>query len=1470
MTKKKLFSVWGLLLVFVISMFSMVAFYSESNTKKIEVGAVSDNEGILNEAYLNEYSYSTDTNNPIHITNYTASGNSGWGNILSRAFDRNWNTFWETGKQNETGFVNNIIVTFNDIANIDRFIYAVRQDGYNGRGYPKKMSVYVSTSLDQNDFVPVGVAESNVTMSKVIFQFDKEYQARRIKLEFNEIHGDTGLRYASASEIIFLKSEGEAVNTLYDIFEDYKYSKFKSEYTHADVRDILKAVKNTVAYNERDLVKNLYNRAESIVDGTLVIDENRELTTGGDIPTIGRYGDIVNYAQGELKMIWQGTNRQATGIAASEKDKLVVYVECEEGDPLPAITFTQHIGHWSRWCGGWYQLKPGINYVSVPNLYDSSWGTPTNPGGPIYLVNPYTEKEQSANVKIYIEGGYTFPVFRTGEDVQEYKDELGEYLDNYAENPAVLNDLTELVGNRVILTLTSTMADKYYLSGDTSPQATVDGWDNYLKQLYEFAGVTFDSSEERYDERVHYLNVNIRVMQPWAAAYAFGEHVGIQKGGEWEHAAFRGNSFGWGHSHELGHMMDIGERTWTETTNNMWAQFNKTFIMNEGARGNFAGFWEVMVPDDAERIAFHKRASDALPWWMIESRFPGFWANFENCYRYENRQGITNVSELHVYFASIASGIDLTYYFERMGFYWNEGNPFNGYQNASSQYKTAMQNAIREGRIVENQLKLWYAEPYSYNYMIKYGDELGIYNGSQQFQILNISKSGDSNYSLILPEISGIEHLGFEVLRSINGEDYKVVGFTYNRYFVDKNVPQDSTNVKYKIVAYDRLLNKSNESEAMGVVSKPIAELNGHQYNSIKDAVLRANADDIIYLLDSTYESGIEIQKNITIQPKNKDITISINDNKVLFSVFPGVKLSLKGNGENNLILDGINMTRVHALIYSRGDVYVYENVIVQNVNRNNGIGGVFELNQGTIKIHSGAVFRDNKAVKGAIIGTRSGGNSNIIIDGAEIYENYADNGAVVYSNGYVQILNSNIHDNEAKYGGAAFNDAGAVTTIKNSMFSRNMAIEGGALWLDGSTNIDENTTRFLENEAERGGAIYAHNNGGGRKLSIKNAYFENNIAYQGEAIFAKGVVDIGEGNTTIEFVGNRNNIGGTIYIGENSNVNIKTTSFKLLGSVYLAEGKILNFTNALNVENSLFDFDIYTDKRNINDVIIHFATPMEQVIGIKGVVYIHNRIATIDYDESGQNVIVKSFKYNVDVVDEEIVKNHTIVAGEEFELPKANGKFGYRFIGWEVSGEIYQPGNKVVILDDTTITAKYVKEYTLVLDDDRKINVILGEVVDLGMLDSEFGYEFKGYFLDGKYYKGEITIDNEILRHAVNNTINLTSVFEKIKYDIVFDGIDNSSSVSIGDSIDLPILDKKGYDFIGWRLGDKVYSGNITITEDILVQIINGEKFIPEYQAQGILTIGQIVGISIGVSLAVIILITMSIILFKKNKRKE
>lgn len=63
-------------------------------------------------------------------------------------------------------------------------------------------------------------------------------------------------------------------------------------------------------------------------------------------------------------------------------------------------------------------------------------------------------------------------------------------------------------------------------------------------------------------------------MQPYGLAYAYGDHVGIQR--DYEQSMLRTDlsSLGsviWTTVHEAGHQMDISAREWPEVTNNMWA-----------------------------------------------------------------------------------------------------------------------------------------------------------------------------------------------------------------------------------------------------------------------------------------------------------------------------------------------------------------------------------------------------------------------------------------------------------------------------------------------------------------------------------------------------------------------------------------------------------------------------------------------------------------------------------------------------------------------------------------------------------------------------------------------------------------------------------------------------------------------------------------------------------------------------------
>ena len=114
-----------------------------------------------------------------------------------------------------------------------------------------------------------------------------------------------------------------------------------------------------------------------------------------------------------------------------------------------------------------------------------------------------------------------------------------------------------------------------------------------------------------------------------------------------------------------------------------------------------------------------------------------------------------------------------------------------------------MEKAINEGKIKTNiYKKYWYADSEQYNYTLNHGK--GCYKNSNDYEIkiINIIKDSENGiYNITLPSINCVGHLGFEII-----ENDVVIGFSNKLYFVDKNVYPNNDNPKYKIVAYDRLL----------------------------------------------------------------------------------------------------------------------------------------------------------------------------------------------------------------------------------------------------------------------------------------------------------------------------------------------------------------------------------------------------------------------------------------------------------------------------------------------------------------------------------------------------------------------------------------------------------------------------------------------------------------------------------------
>jgi hypothetical protein len=164
-------------------------------------------------------------------------------------------------------------------------------------------------------------------------------------------------------------------------------------------------------------------------------------------------------------------------------------------------------------------------------------------------------------------------------------------------------------------------------------------------------------------------------------------------------------------------------------------------------------------------------------------------------------------TERLIFFSNIILGMDLGYYFYRWGFFLNNEGIFVP-ENASSIYQEKMEQYIKEGKIDNTKkYKFWYLDYKEYLYILEGGK--GCYDSKDKYdiQIEKIYYVNNTKTILILPKIQCQGHLGFEIY-----EHNKLIGFTYETLFVDRNNYQNDYLQEYKIIAYDRKLIPSKES----------------------------------------------------------------------------------------------------------------------------------------------------------------------------------------------------------------------------------------------------------------------------------------------------------------------------------------------------------------------------------------------------------------------------------------------------------------------------------------------------------------------------------------------------------------------------------------------------------------------------------------------------------------------------------
>lgn len=1348
---------------------------------------VENDDEMLNQDYLDFYSI------PTSFFSFTNNGGVYSGSSLSYAFDRDYNTFFRSKAENNcpftpdgsdetiSDFINTIDVTFSSTVTLDKILYSSETN--MTRGYPTSLNLY----YDNGDgFVLINNYKTTETTSFVAFEFGKNIEMTKFRFEYVKV--STRHNYtATAREIIFLQPENDNFELYKNIFTDYNETTLNEK---LDTIEKINAFENILKTNVNfSSQQNKIERAKKVANGELKFNQNLEFSTNPNAKkVIERNGNLANYCRSDLRMASFGSNRQSIGVLGMAGDKITIYVTGDENDPLPKIVFTQHIGSWQSWKSGEYSLSLGKNVFTVPSFYDAdSYKADVPLGGPIYICNPYTSSEQSENVKLYVEGGTLYPVFSKNIDEEEYKIELQKYVNYVQTDSENIVDVTEIVSDHIFLTVRATNANQIFST--LSPKDSIQNWNEYMDKLLDFCGVYQDETNELFDERNLLIKTNIRVDQTWSGGFMFaaGEHIGIQNGSQ--NVLIYPSGFGWGISHELGHSMDIPAQLVSETSNNMWSKFYETAIARTGERGEFDNTLKTLSNDLTYNSSpyFTTKKFNYLIWWYLETWQNGFWANLENCYRgtypllkdflsnnpeMKDKISAFAKTELQIFYASLVTGVDLSYYYERWGFSIDNStsDPIFKTSTATENFNNVMSVAVLQGYIDNSkQYKLWYQNNTAYGTSSEQ-----TFDETTPVSIEKVVKS-NSGYCIIIDEINDDNLLGYEIWEGNDADGYHVIGFSYYKTFTDETEYEDSYIPTYKVVAFDTAYSQSMTSEAKTLSSDSseiVCKIGETEYSSLSNAIDDANAGDTILLLKSVATTNIVISKNLTITLSdnvNEDIIISKIESGNLFTISSGVTLNLLGNQNHYIILDGNNFLQNGSLLNIGGIVNLEYVKLINNLSANSGAISMQE--QSKDSIIKNCIIENNKAKNGSAYCCLYA-DANMTFINTTFSNNISTSDGVLLSKGTLTLTNCEIKNNSAT-NGTIKNYDGGILRASGCTISNNTSQIGGGLYIDGYTEISN--TSISNNTANiKAGGIYYSTSVAVRKLILTNVEFLNNNSEIGNDIMIDGSLAILSLNSVITHSLSQIYIAsGTVQIKNNCNLQTKFI-INLGANLSLLNGLFENIENSnFTVENfkigmKVISFSNYTlsndelEKFKIANENINFEINENAIYAYPIKVYLtlkfenEEKVLTYDYkqnillnfdipvskyinkitDKNGDEYSLNqpitmddNLSLNISLLDkikfELVYKDKTekiyLLPNEKYVLPNYQ-KEDIIFLNWKNASQTFDAGNEILATENMTFVAEYIQLYKLILKKDDEIvfekYFADGSEIDLSQID--------------------------------------------------------------------------------------------------------------------------------------------------------
>lgn len=766
--------------------------------------------------YYTEYINQYDEQFRVNISKISNNGGNYSGTKLEYAIDEDITTHWETRTANSETFKNEVVLTLDKATEIDRLTYKARTIN---KGFPTKFSIYVSPVASGDNFQKVSEGGYTVTNDMLEIQFDRT-KAKRIKFVFEEAYQSM----ASIGDIRVYK-EDTVLNQMKNLFTNGLMDTVSEEYNTIEKLSKLEA--EVSAHPLASIYLEEIQIAKDII--------NNELQT---IKTVvaEQHGDRTAHTNQNLKFGF-GNNYQPTGVVALAGQEIVVYVDAEPGQPLPQLVFSQQEGSFANWARA-VNLNVGKNVITVPqvNQNDGWYNHSVTPGGAVYILNPYTEEQQSkAPVIRFADGVEKFPMMDADTNEQEFLELLKDYkarLDVDAKaNPDVMDrqmiDVVEIVSDHLVFTGTATGAYTAYVTQGFSPMKTVDMYNDHMNVVFDYLGL--DGRTEQHD--IKYTRENIRLAQPFGYMYASSNHIGVQ--GD-VMVSMLTSVGGWGVDHEMGHRLDISVRTIGEVTNNMIPQYSSYYYNKPDKRIPFESHtYKNVISTNNNEYYSGGYFENLAVFWQLEMIYPGYWGKLNQLYRENNVVLDSNnaandkLNQLAKY-SSHALELDLTEYFERHGFFVSDET-----KELVSQYQ-------------KPEKKIWYA---NYDYIEYEGEGFAQDTGLK----VNIAREGESiKLTFNVNEQSQNDVLGYEIFK--NDE---LIGFTSTNQFVDASSIIGKSD-EYTVVPYDKRLNQG-ESVTINALTPSF------QFQQTEIHIKLRDEFDPMDLVSAFDYDGQDISQNIVV-----------------------------------------------------------------------------------------------------------------------------------------------------------------------------------------------------------------------------------------------------------------------------------------------------------------------------------------------------------------------------------------------------------------------------------------------------------------------------------------------------------------------------------------------------------------------------------------------------------------------------